>query len=60
MQKDNNARALIKMAFGDQSHSRDCLEKSLIFIARFLEEKDDIKREFRSDFDCITKKIIDN
>ena len=60
MQKDSNARALIKMAFGDQTHSRDCLERSLIFIARFFEEEGSVKETFISDFDCITKKMIAN
>jgi hypothetical protein len=43
LSKDSEGRATLKVAYGDQVSSRDCLERCLIFIAKFFENEEEIK-----------------
>jgi hypothetical protein len=58
MPKNSNGRAVIKMAFGEQTKSRDCLERCLVFIAKFFEGEEEVKEGFTVTYDCIQRKSL--
>jgi len=58
MPKDSNGRAVIKMAFGEHTRSRDCLERCLVFIAKFFEAEEEVKERFTVTYDCVQRKLF--
>ncbi len=58
MPKDSNGRAVIKMAFGEQTRSRDCPKRCLVFIAKFFEGEEEVKKRFTVTYDYIQRKLF--